>query len=181
MAIKVCKTCGEEKSSACFGSNPFHCKVCVEAFAKGVTLFAPGSVKECSACGVVKPVEEFGIKQFNSDGLNDCCKACRSVRDRWTRYEGFVPEMLNTRVCELCGKPFKSSRDKHVDHDHKTQRVRGVLCRGCNIGLGNFCDDPVLLLKAVEYLPESAVKPPPLGMGIQGVLLGLTGTVLSPY
>ena len=42
-----------------------------------------------------------------------------------------------------------------VDHNHKTGKVRGLLCNGCNTSLGKFRDDPVLLKKAIKYLEET--------------------------
>jgi hypothetical protein len=53
--------------------------------------------------------------------------------------------------CAICGKP-PGKISLHVDHDHETGDVRGLLCVGCNNALGQFHDDPALLHRAVGYL-----------------------------
>lgn len=60
-------------------------------------------------------------------------------------------------VCAICkcpsrGGTSKRSRGLHVDHNHKTGKVRGLLCHFCNIGLGHFNEDPVLMQSAIDYL-----------------------------
>ena len=52
--------------------------------------------------------------------------------------------------CALCGA--MPTESMHVDHCHKTGRVRGLLCGHCNKGLGLFRDDPELLRRAIAYL-----------------------------
>lgn len=56
--------------------------------------------------------------------------------------------------CALCNKPFGdfSSRILHIDHDHETNKVRGLLCMPCNVGLGMLGDNEEGLSKALKYV-----------------------------
>ena len=66
-----------------------------------------------------------------------------------------VFEMLKQEqmgLCGICGKKLGEGRSVAVDHDHKTDTVRGVLCNKCNAGLGFFEDNPGNLLAAIFYL-----------------------------
>ena len=58
--------------------------------------------------------------------------------------------MLATQggLCAAC----KTDRPQHVDHDHKTGRVRGMLCFLCNQALGNVRDDIKRLHGLIDYL-----------------------------
>jgi len=47
----------------------------------------------------------------------------------------------------------------HLDHNHENGQIRGVLCHGCNLGLGGFKDNPNLLLKAIRYVRYWNKKP----------------------
>jgi hypothetical protein len=53
-------------------------------------------------------------------------------------------------VCSICG----SDRTLVIDHCHKTNKVRELICNSCNLGLGSFKDNPNLLLIAAEYLKK---------------------------
>jgi Recombination endonuclease VII len=54
-------------------------------------------------------------------------------------------------VCAGCGRPPRKTR-LAVDHNHATDIVRGLLCRGCNIALGGVEDNPQTLLRLIQYL-----------------------------
>jgi hypothetical protein len=54
--------------------------------------------------------------------------------------------------CFICGRPPRDDISLHVDHDHSTGKIRGILCFCCNNALADFQEDPSLLRKAVEYL-----------------------------
>jgi len=81
------------------------------------------------------------------------------------RYFGITLEEYEVMVeaqdglCAICGeKEFAKHhltneiRDLAVDHDHKTGKVRGLLCTNCNKGLGHFQDDIELIMAAGIYL-----------------------------
>ena len=54
--------------------------------------------------------------------------------------------------CAICNGVNKSGRKLSVDHDHKTGKVRGLLCGKCNHGIGQFNDSVRLLQKVISYL-----------------------------
>lgn len=56
--------------------------------------------------------------------------------------------------CVICKQTQKGLR-LAVDHSHQTGERRGLLCRSCNLGLGNFHDDPSVLRSAIRYLGRS--------------------------
>lgn len=56
--------------------------------------------------------------------------------------------------CAICGQISSESRTLDVDHCHKSGKIRGLLCPNCNVGLGNFQDNILLLQKASLYLME---------------------------
>lgn len=56
-----------------------------------------------------------------------------------------------SRRCNICRKIFLEC-ELCIDHDHKTGKIRGLLCRECNTGLGNFKDSIAALKLAVRYL-----------------------------
>lgn len=59
--------------------------------------------------------------------------------------------------CAVCATDTPGGRGTwHVDHCHTSGRVRGLLCCQCNRGLGQFKDNPALLLNAANYLKKSA-------------------------
>lgn len=70
-------------------------------------------------------------------------------------YEEYSLMLVNQNyVCAICGQEETSSSriNLSIDHDHKTNLIRGLLCTECNTGLGKFKDDINLLQKARDYL-----------------------------
>jgi hypothetical protein len=86
----------------------------------------------------------------------------------WEQYMLAVKEQDG--LCAICGKPnTMKGKDRRltIDHDHKTEQFRGLICQPCNFGLGGFRDNPESLLAAVRYLgyADYAITFDPIGLG----------------
>lgn len=68
-----------------------------------------------------------------------------------------IKAKLQDGNCDICGKKFPVNK-LHIDHDHKTNHFRGVLCYNCNLMLGMASDNIDVLISSVTYL--SAYKRP---------------------
>lgn len=119
--------------------------------------------KRCPGCGLLKPSEAYATGVRMTDGLQCRCRACqkdartpeRVLAKRLQRYGigvGQYRELVLAQEgrCALCAQPLGARHE--VDHCHSTGRVRGILCTGCNTGLGRFGDDPDRLREAARYL-----------------------------
>lgn len=125
---------------------------------------------QCRVCKLTKPEEAFSIDRRTVLGRQKRCKLCRSAhyqnnkraaRDySYRRRYGITVEEYERRVeqqngrCAMCAKPPKGKRWAgvlHVDHDHGSGDVRGLICQKCNTFLGMF-EDAVLVANAIRYL-----------------------------
>ena len=100
----------------------------------------------CSVDGPVK-VYSNGKKSFTC-ALHQSRKVRKAHGLNWYERQEFIG---TNPVCAICDKRV-IGRDAHVDHDHKTGVIRGILCAKHNRALGLFGDDTDLLLAAGRYL-----------------------------
>lgn len=131
-------------------------------------------LKRCRQCNEVKPSEMFTTDTSSRDGLFFRCVECNraSMHERYHKHKHERPwlerhlrltygitvdqynEMLDAQggACAICGSTDHGSKNWHVDHDHETGAVRGILCHGCNHALGGAHDNPDTLIAAAKYL-----------------------------
>ncbi|NGM13027.1 endonuclease VII domain-containing protein [Verrucosispora sp. WMMA2044] len=159
-----CKPCFNARSKASYAKRV---KLQHGREVKPVREVAEGH-RYCADCGSVKPLIDFPRNRADSSGYATYCKPCHNTRTSETKqrlYGGNREYHLRRRygigqrefdellaeqggLCAVCGDPDP----EHVDHDHRTGWVRGILCFNCNGGLGQFRDSPTRLARAVTYL-----------------------------
>lgn len=134
-------------------------------------------MKTCTGCGLTKDKEtEFDWSPNSVTKKMYPASRCKECRKAKYRSDYATPEKQNARLlrsygitieqfyellsaqdgrCAICGVEEPPTKTRwHVDHDHETGRVRGILCQYCNNGIGYFKDDPDRMVSAIEYLKK---------------------------
>lgn len=138
-------------------------------------------MRQCKKCKKYKTPDKFTKNKNCSKGIEHTCRKCSSDRkinwekinrsaykNAYLKYKFKIDlnkytEMSKKQnsVCAICKNPeteiFKKSnklKDLCIDHCHFTGKIRGLLCRKCNTGLGNFRDSPEYLKTAIKYLKK---------------------------
>lgn len=103
----------------------------------------------------------------NAYGNRGCrCTPCKDAgRDRNLKnFYGISLKIYNEileqqgGVCAICGtNSDQSTRRFHLDHNHITGRVRGVLCGYCNTAIGFLREDKDTVAKALKYLKKEGI------------------------
>lgn len=138
---------------------------------------------KCPHCKETKSLQqEFSQNIQSHTGFASHCKICckiiakerppeekhryymndrEKIRDRKLRHSFGISlkeyqELLKQQggVCAVCGGTDKE-KNLAVDHDHKTGRIRGLLCGRCNPALGFCQDSPEILKKLIDYLNQT--------------------------
>lgn len=134
------------------------CKACFAKRAKD-WYERPGNREK--AIARVKKWQDEHPEQYRKqqDDWRDSGAKSRSNRKSHLKNTfGLTPEEYDQKlrrqggVCLICQRPPAEGKMLDVDHDHATGRVRGLLCRNCNQGLGKFFESPFLMAAAVGYL-----------------------------
>ena len=100
-------------------------------------------------------------KELNKDEVKQNALS-RMLKHRYgITYEQYV-NMYNEQsgLCAICEKPRElgGRSGLYIDHDHNTNKVRGLLCPGCNYAIGVFRENKDHLNKAIEYLSNNSVQ-----------------------
>ena len=105
-----------------------------------------------------KPVELFYIRGDTGIRRRECIDCqCLRQRERDTGVTEVLYQALliaQSGACAICKTVPAHARNKRLaaDHNHKTGRVRGLLCSNCNTALGLLKDNPERCEIAATYL-----------------------------
>jgi hypothetical protein len=161
---KRCSTCGEIKPASQFYKKTSYrsglasqCKAC-----QNIRLSKPEVKKRRSEWAKEWAAKNPAKMHSRAQNQTDEYKRSSHIKRQYKLSVSEYQEMLNGQngACAICGKPetrkTKSGKVRalSVDHDHKTGRVRGLLCISCNSSIGYAYDDVGILEHAIAYLKK---------------------------
>ena len=163
--IKRAKSCGCWRSEQCRSvAQPRRIALSIEDAARRARQTAIRGTKPCSNQTCDRPGEQplknFGPDKTRHDGLMNWCKRCcrnaRLLREYGTSLQE-IEALVQAQhgKCAGCQEQL-SKKQAHVDHDHATGKVRGVLCSQCNRALGLLLDSPGRLRGLLAYAERHA-------------------------
>lgn len=142
--------------------NTKPCRKC-----KSTDRYTDGRCKSCSrsSCktyGLANkgPTNNRRAEKYRKAHPERCRAAIRKWRYGITEEQWQALYTAQKGLCAICEVTFSDERKStkaHVDHCHKTDAIRGLLCDSCNTGLGRFHDNPETLKKAIDYLTCSVL------------------------
>ena len=165
--MKECRKCGVVKALDCFYHSPgmrdghrHDCKDCNLAAKHARYLADPVAAK-----ARVKRWQQANPERVNATQRSRRAKPEVKLQARAAhlmrkygmtieRYDAMLEEQGSG--CFICSRPPREDISLHVDHDHATGKVRGILCFCCNNALADFQENPALLAKAAGYLSRPA-------------------------
>ena len=97
------------------------------------------------------------------DKANPEKRKLNSYKARVKKYNLSIEQYENILIqqngcCAICNDLLDKAEKTHIDHDHNTNGVRGILCHGCNTSLGGFKDSIKILKSAQIYLEKYNLK-----------------------
>ncbi len=139
-----------------------------------------GNKKLCPNCNKIKTLSEFHKSKKRTNGYQLWCNECgllakkkayhtyRREPEMSRSYSFRLKKQYNMTLedyyslskkqdgkCDICKrKPTKGTKTLVVDHNHKNNKNRGLLCNECNFGLGKFEDNISFLENAINYLKK---------------------------
>ena len=123
-------------------------------------------LKQCKTCGLWLRLDDFSISYRGIHGVRKHCKKCCSLKKkksiRNSQYKikyGITLDDYNKMFeeqhgcCALCGRHQSTLRKNlSVDHNHKTGKVRALLCSACNTEVGKIDGRLNFILKVCDYI-----------------------------
>ena len=101
----------------------------------------------------IKRMSAPRVRIIEGDARDRAAFKARLKRRKLTEQELDAMIAAQDGLCAICGcPPSGDDRVLFIDHCHATDVTRGLLCRTCNCGLGQFKDSPALLDAAKAYL-----------------------------